>query len=213
MVYPPTPRSEFFDALANEILHNYAKGRVLVAIDGVSGGAAFGNDLAVALRESGHVVFRASMGDFLKPRAVRAPRGDSSAEAYYSDWFDYSAFLRVLVQPFRMGGSAGFSTAYFDAARDVPRETRWVTAGQDAILLVDGPFLQRPEIRGNANFTVYLETPADPTAAGLDAQEAGAAALYETQVGPRMLASAIASPGDTTTADGAPPKRLFADRC
>src|ERR1700712_5210520 len=103
-----------------------------------------------------------------------------------------------------MGGSTGFITKNFDAARDMPRESRWVTGPQDAILLVDGPFLQRPELRGNANFVAYLETPAE----GLDAQFAGAAALYETEVGPRMRADAIVS-----LADPAAPKRLFADRC
>src|ERR1700712_2603897 len=147
MVYTPTHRSEFLDALATEILHNYAKGRVLVGVDGVTGPRAFADDLAVALKDAGHRVFRASLDDFLTARAVRTQQGGNSAAGYYRDWFDYSAFLRVLVQPFRMGGSTGFSTAYFDAARDMPRETRWVTAPQDAILLVDGPFLQRPEIR------------------------------------------------------------------
>ncbi|MCU1477926.1 MAG: uridine kinase [Subtercola sp.] len=204
MVYPPTPRSEFLDALATEILHNYAKGRVLVGVDAVAGGRAFADDLAVALREAGHAVFRASLDDFQRPRAARMQRGANSAEAYYLDWFDYSVFLRVLVQPFRMGGSTGFITATFDAARDMPRSTHWVTGPQDAILLVDGPFLQRPELRGNANFIAYLETPES----GLDAQVEEAAALYDKAVGPRMLADAIIS-----VADAEHPQRLFADRC
>ncbi|MEF2978171.1 hypothetical protein [Subtercola sp. YIM 133946] len=204
MVYPPTPRSEFFDALAAEILHNYRRGRVLIGIDGLVGARAFADDLAVALREAGHAVFRASFDDFQRPRAARTQRGAASPEALYFDWYDYSAFLRVLVQPFRMGGSTGFSTANFDADRDIPRESRWVTGPQDAMLLVDGPFLQRPELRGNANFIAYLETPADT----LDAQQAGAKQLYEAAVGPRPLADAII---DDTVA--AAPRRLFADRC
>ncbi len=204
MVYPPTPRSEFLDALATEILHNYSKGRVLVGVDAVAGGRAFADDLAVALKETGHAVFRASLDDFQRPRAARIQRGADSPEAYYLDWFDYSVFLRVLVQPFRMGGSTGFIVATFDAARDMPRESRWVTGPQDAILLVDGPFLQRPELRGNANFVAYLESPES----ALGTQLEGAAALYETAVGPRMLADAIIS-----VADAEHPKRLFADRC
>ncbi|GGF25243.1 hypothetical protein [Subtercola lobariae] len=208
MVYPPTPRSEFLDALAAEILHNYAKGRVLVSVDGVVGGRAFADDVAIALSETGHAVFRASLDDFQRPRALRVKRGAHSAEAYYLDWFDYSAFLRVLIQPFRMGGSAGFITANFDAARDMPRESRWVTGPQDAILVIDGPFLQRPELRGNANFIAYLETPAEALGADLDAQLAGAATLYEEAVGPRMLADAIISADNP-----AAPTRLFADRC
>src|ERR1700712_4484798 len=126
MVYPPTPRSEFLDALATEILHNYAKGRVVVAVDGIVGSRALADDLAVALREAGHAVFRASLDDFQRPRSQRIQQGAHSKEAYYLDWFDYSAFLRVLVQPFRLGGSTGFILATFDAARDMARESRWV---------------------------------------------------------------------------------------
>ena len=127
MVYPPTPRSEFQDALASQILHNYPKGRVIVGVDGIVGEKNFADELATAIREAGHAVFRASLDDFQRPRAQRYQRGADSAAAYYLDWYDYSVLLRVLVQPFRLGGSTGFVTASWDADRDMPRETRWVT--------------------------------------------------------------------------------------
>lgn len=205
------------DALASEITHNYARGRRLVAVDGARGTKAFADDLAVALREAGHPVVRASLDAFLTPRAAREQRGSGSAEGYYLDRFDYDTFLRVLVQPFRLGGSAAFVTASFDPERDVQVPPRWITARADSILLVDGPFVQRPELRGIANFVVYLE-PGDgepghpgegePSGGDLSERERAADELYRAAVQPRTKADAIIS-----TADEAQPKRVFADRC
>ncbi|RFA20238.1 hypothetical protein [Subtercola boreus] len=208
MVYPPTARSEFLAALASEITHNYPRGRRLVAVDGVTATRAFADDLAVALRDAGHAVVRASLDDFLLPRDSREQRGADSPEGFYIDRFDYATFGRVLVQPFRMGGSAAFVTASFDASRDKQLEPRWKTAPADAILLVDGPFLQRPELKGTANFVVYLEPGRGPAVPGLDARALAADELYQAAVQPRIQSDAIVS-----VADDAEPKRLFADRC
>ncbi|PPF84086.1 hypothetical protein C5B96_07905 [Subtercola sp. Z020] len=193
------------DALAAEITHNYGRGRRVVAVDGIVGTGAFADDLGMALREAGHPVTRASLTDFLLPRASREQRGADSPEGYYDDRFDYATFQRVLVHPFRMGGSAGFVTASFDASRDRPLEPRWKTAPADAVLLIDGPFLQRSELRGIANFVLYLEPGA---AAAGDARASAADALYRTAVGPRATSDAIVELTDSEV-----PKRVFADRC
>jgi uridine kinase len=213
MVSSPTPRTAFMDALAAEITHNYGRGRRVVAVDGVADTTVFADDLGVALREAGHPVIRASLADFLLPRASREQRGADSPEGFYDDRFDYATFQRVLVHPFRMGGSAGFVTASFDASRDRPLEPRWKTAPADAVLLIDGPFLQRPELRGIANFVVYLEPGAGAgagagTATGPGAGATGANALYQAAVGPRAKSDAIVQ-----VTDGELPKRVFADRC
>ncbi|MEA9986730.1 MULTISPECIES: hypothetical protein [Subtercola] len=204
MLYPPTPRNELVDALATEIAHNYGRGRPLVGIDGALGARAFADDLAASFRASGHAVVRASLDDFLLPRESRQQRGADSPEGYYFDRYDYASFLRVLVQPFRMGGSTGFVTASFDESRDAPVESRWVTAPADAILIVDGPFLQRPELRGVANFVAFLEAPL----ALLDGQLGAAHELYAAAVAPRVAADAIIS-----VTDEEHPVRVFADRC
>ncbi|WP_147305872.1 hypothetical protein [Subtercola boreus] len=204
MSFPPSPREVLSDALAAEIVHNYARGRRLVAVDGAAGTKLFADALGVALREAGHAVARATLDDFLRPRAAREEQGADSAPGYYDDRYDYSTFLRVLVQPFKLGGSAGFVAASFDASRDVPLAPRWLTAPADAILLVDGPFLQRPELRGIWNFVVYLE----PDASKLDPRIDGADELYIGAVQPRSASDAIVSAIDEND-----PRRVFADRC
>ncbi|MFB2598012.1 hypothetical protein ACEXQE_09495 [Herbiconiux sp. P17] len=204
MVQTATPASDFADALMGEIRHNYKLGRVLVAVDGVEGTHAFADELAAAYRRADVNVVRASLDDFQRPRAARELRGPDSPEGYYFDRYDLSTLQRVLIEPFRFAGSAGFQTMSFDAARDVERESKWLTAPADAVLVLDGPFLQRPGLRGLFNFTAFLEG----RQFGLDPAVIGADELYQAEAGPRFGASAIID-----VADPEHPRRTFADSC
>lgn len=204
MVQPATPASEFADALVGEIRHNYRKGRVIVGVDGVEGTGAFADELAGAFARDGVDVVRASLDDFQRPRDARELRGAHSPEGYYFDRYDLSTLQRVLIEPFKFAGSAGFQTASFDAARDVERESRWFTAPADAVLVLDGPFLQRPGLRGLFNFTAYLEG----RRFALEPQVIGADELYAAEAGPRFGASAIID-----VAEPERPRRTFADSC
>lgn len=204
MVTGPDAASEFADALAKEIAHNYRAGRVIVGVDGIEGTRGFADELGAAYRRAGSTVVRASMDDFQRPRAARELRGPDSDEGYYFDRYDVSTLARVLIEPFRMGGSVGFQLASFDADRDALRESAWLTAPADAVLILDGPFLQRPGLRGTLNFTAYLET----RRFGLPAAVLGADDLYQAEAGPRFGASAIIDVNDPEH-----PRRVFSDSC
>jgi hypothetical protein len=178
-------KRDVMEALAAEIAHNYGRGRVIVAVDAVEGdrvhSASFADDLAVAIEQAGHVAFRASTDDFRRPEAERLPGGEP---------LDLSLFMRVLVEPFRMAGSTGFVLDAYDAERDVATEPKWITAGPDAILIVDGSDLSRRELSGLWNYSVRLEgeEEADRTA------RAAAVAIIDLR-------------------DPDHPRRVFADSC
>src|SRR3954451_19653591 len=97
---------------------------------------ASADDLPGFFREAGVGAFRASLGRFHNSRAYRTRLGPETPESYYRAAYDYVTLRRVLLDPFRMGGSTGFQTAAFDQVRDQPVEARWLTAGQDAVLVV-----------------------------------------------------------------------------
>lgn len=220
---PASPsRRDVITSLADEILHNYGRGRVIVGVDGVdgSGTTAFAADLVARLQKRGHAAFQARIDDFHAPRDRRYARGETSGPGRYHDSYDYSAFRRVLVEPFLMAGSTGFVTAFWDWRRDQPIEPKWLTAPEDAILVVNGVFLQRPELRGLFSYVVWLEVPFaeawerlvadDPVAHGEDARarsEAGIT-LYLKEVKASQLADAVY---DNT--DPEHPRRVFADSC
>jgi uridine kinase len=222
-----TPRVELWHALTREIIHNYGKGRVFLAVDGVlgSGTAAFADGLAEVLRETGHQTVRASLADFAAPREIRERRGAQSPQGFYDDEFDEAALRRLLVEPFG-AGEAQVRTAAFDRHREQPIDAPAVAVAPDApdaFCVVDGVFLNRPSLHGIWHYSLYLEVPwsvayqrladaglapsADPddpenhrTRAGQD--------RYLAEVFPRGAANAIID----NTDDNAP-LRVFADSC
>jgi uridine kinase len=197
-------KKDVLEALAGEITHNYREGRVIVAVDGdrTSGTAAFADDLGVALGLVGRKTYRASIENFHSAKAEQDAA--DTAEGYYDSAYNYSLLQRVLVDPFRSGGSTGFVLAAFDEARDTGFQSKWMTAGADAILIVDGVFLQRPQLAGLWNYTVWVDVPET----GPEDVRAEADALYLRAVGPRAKATAIIDNRDPEH-----PRRSFADSC
>lgn len=100
-----------------------------VAVDGpdAAGKTALADGLADALRGRGRSVMRASIDDFLRPPAERYRRGRDSPEGYYDDSFDYRAAREFVL-----------------------------THTDDAVVLFDGVFLLRPELRDVWDFHVFV---------------------------------------------------------
>ena len=112
------------------------------------------DELAHALR--GREVFRAGIDGFHRPRAERYRLGPDSPEGYYRDSFDLDALHRELLEPLGPGGSRLYRTAVFDFRTDSPVEAATRPAGDDAVLVFDGVFLLRPELRGCWDLSIFV---------------------------------------------------------
>jgi len=215
-------RRAFIEQLADEILAHYPRGRLTVAVDGPDGAGKrdFADDLSRELEKGGHATFRASIDGFHRPSSFRYRKGRFSAEGCYEDSYDYSVLRRVLLEPFRMGGATAFVAKAFDYIRDAQVQPKWLTGPPDLYLIVDGVFLNRPELRGNWNYSIWVDADAAVRDERLLAREgvepgselarrySGAQELYERDARPRDAASAIV---DNTDPDH--PKRIFEDSC
>ncbi|GAA3591471.1 hypothetical protein GCM10022198_14240 [Klugiella xanthotipulae] len=215
--------------LADGLVTLYPHGRITMAVDGGPGVPVgeFADDLATLLRYRGHTVFRAHLDDFHAPAQRRHLRGRYSAEGYLDFSFDESLLRRVLVEPFRLGGSTGFQLAGFDLARNQPYEARWVTAPEDAILIVDGSVLLLPSLRGLWHGSVWLDAPQNSDAAeaiSLAPVSYAPVAVPEVSAGVRRNAEANTLyrervlPGQTAQSaidisDPAHPRRVLSDFC
>lgn len=133
-----------------------------VAIDGpdAAGKTTFADALVAPLETRGAVVVRASIDDFQQPRARRYARGRYSAKGYYREGFDTDALIRLLLDPLASGASPALvRTRAFDLANDVPVSARPVPVPARGIVLVDGVFLQRPELVDYWDLVIYLDVP------------------------------------------------------
>jgi len=131
-----------------------------IAVDGrtASGKTTLADELATALRGHGREVIRSSIDGFHRPRAERYARGRYSAEGYYDDARDLAAVMALLLAPLGPGGDRRYRTASFDLAADQPIAQPPRMAGPDAILIVDGTFLQRPELSAGWDLIVFVNT-------------------------------------------------------
>lgn len=137
--------------LARRILAAATDHPLRVAVDGRSaaGKTTLANVLAGELRHrTARTVVRAELDYFMRMVEDRDAYPYDSPESYYLDTWDYPAIRAQLLIP--LGPSGG--RRYRANPRD-PEET----APNDAILLADGVFLQRPELDEHWDLRIYLD--------------------------------------------------------
>lgn len=156
---PATPRRRVIEQLRDAIVGMRRAHTVRVAIDGVgaAGKTVLADELAHAVRRSRKPVIRAGIDGFHNPRRVRHARGPESPAGYYLDSFDYGAVSRCLLEPLGPGGSGRYRTAVYDFRADSHVDAPELVAPPSAVLIFDGVFLQRPEIRRSWDFTVFVQ--------------------------------------------------------
>lgn len=144
-----TERAGLLGRLADRVEAVRVGHPVRVALDGpdAAGKTVLADELAAVLRGRGREVVRASVDDFARPRAERYARGPASPEGYYRDAVDQESLLGLLLDPLGPGGDRVIRVGCFDAAHDRPWHPPPMRAAKDAILLCDGIFLLRPELR------------------------------------------------------------------
>jgi uridine kinase len=154
---------EHVDALAAVLAQTHdlsnRRDRVAIGVDGpdAAGKSTFADRLAALM---GPAVLRASLDDFQRPREERYRRGRFSPQGYYLDAFDHAAARRVLLDPF-LAGAATVRTATFDHRADTAIEEAAADVPSRAVLIVDGMFLLRPELRSAWALSVYLHVSGD----------------------------------------------------
>jgi uridine kinase len=156
---PSATRLALLGRLADLVAARQQDHPVRVAIDGVdaAGKTTLADELAGALAGRGRPVIRASVDGFGRPRAERHRRGELSPTGYWLDAFDYPALRGNLLDPLGPGGSRRHRTASFDVRSDRPRRGPLLVAPPDAVLLLDGVFLLRPELNDAWDLRIFLE--------------------------------------------------------
>lgn len=154
---------EVAETLASRIEGVRVEWPTRVAVDGpdAAGKTTLADGIASALTARGRTVIRAAVDDFQRPRVDRYRRGAYSPEGYYRDSFDFGALRRLLLDPLGPAGDRSYRTAVFDFVRDVEQPGSAGVAPEEAIVIVDGVFLLRPELLAAWDFTVFVSVSAE----------------------------------------------------
>lgn len=139
---------------------------VRVAVDGPDGAGKtrFADDLAAVLQAAGRPVVRVSVDGFHHPRATRYRRGRDSPEGFWLDSYDYDRFMADVLDAFGHNGSRRYRPAAHDVATDTAPAVDTLVAAPRSVLVVDGIFLQRPELAGAWHLSIFLDVPFVETA-------------------------------------------------
>ena len=154
-------RQDLLEALAGRIAALTAAHPVRVAVDGIdaAGKTTLADELVALLEARGRPIIRASIDGFHRPRARRHQRGATSPEGYYLDSFDDAALCDALLLPLGPGGSRRYRRAIFDYRADRPLLSSEEIAPPNAVLIVDGVFLLRPELVAHWDYRIFVEVP------------------------------------------------------
>ena len=213
---------------ATRCVSTTAAGGCVVAVDGIDGAGktVFADGLAEVFAEDGSAVFRASIDGFHRPRAERYARGRRLARGLLPRLVRLRDLPPRADRPVPRRGAdrrrRPDSSSRRSTSPATPRSSRrGSTAPRDAVLIVDGIFLHRPELRGPvglvglARRAVRGRVRAHGAARRLRPRPGGAPRTPATATGqelylarrdPRAAASAIV---DNT--DLAHPQRVFRD--
>ncbi|WP_433618792.1 uridylate kinase [Dactylosporangium sp. CA-139114] len=152
-------RQRVLDGLAHRILALRLDHPARVAIDGHSaaGKTTLADELATTLRgRTARPVLRVMVDHFKRHVDLRTQYPPGSPESYYFEMFDVDAIRDELLVPLGPGGNRRYRTQIMDLSGRVPIDSGAHVTSDDAILVADGGFLQKPALARHWDLRVYL---------------------------------------------------------
>jgi hypothetical protein len=101
-------------------------------------------------------VARVSARDFLRARSIRLEYGRDDADAFYDLWYDLPALRREVLDPLGPGGRGSWLPRLRDPQTDRSARAELQIAAPGTVMVVDGRFLLRDDVRPAFDLLVHL---------------------------------------------------------
>jgi uridine kinase len=153
-------RSALIDQLADTIIGLHRPAPTLVAIDGRSaaGKTTLADELAQRFQSKGRPALRSSLDHFHPPgHKYRSAARQYTPESYFAEGYDYAAFRRCVLEPLQQHGSRRGQLSCWDSFTDTPFPEQWLDAPNEVVVIVDGIFLLRPDLRQDWHYRIWLD--------------------------------------------------------
>ena len=189
------PSEDVITAVLQRLPRPTAEAPTLICIEGLGGAGKTTLARALAARSDGIAVVHGD--DFYGPEE-RDWRSWNPRQGY-ERYFDHRRIERELLQPLSAGRPARFQRYDWDCNS----LDGWVTVAPRGIVLVEGVYLLRPELRSYWDFSIYVDAPRELRQArlyargendeGWIARWAAAEDYYEQLECPAQAASLVVS--------------------
>ncbi len=152
-------RQKLIANLAKDIIAQTKDGVFKVGIDGVDGAGKtyFGEELTEALKPYNISLIRSSTDFFHHPRKVRYRLGKDSPQGFFLDSFNYPKMKELLLDPISRGKGSLYYEQYFNHRTNQIEKSEAKKVEGKAILVFDGIFLHREELRDYWDFSIFLK--------------------------------------------------------
>ena len=200
-------RQKLIAKIAENIVAQTKEGVYKVGIDGVDGAGKtyFGDELTQELKRYDIPLLRSSTDFFHNPRKVRYRLGKQSPEGFFLNSFNYAKMKALLLDSVSEGSGQICYERYFNHRTNQVEMSSPKEVKGKAILVVDGIFLHRQELRTYWDFSIFLKVTRqeslyrchirDGSSAAIDAPENQRYVLgqkiYLEQCKPTALASIV----------------------
>lgn len=153
-------RQEAIDIVSNRISSIDLPYPVCVSVDGfaAAGKTSLARELELKIQETGRPVLNISVDGFHNTKEIRYQKGSMSPQGYYDDSFNYKAIVENVLIPLSPNGNRKFKPVIFDFRTNSHIEVPFQSATNDTILLFEGLFLQRPELKNYWNLNIFVQT-------------------------------------------------------
>lgn len=153
------PREKLLSRVVDELMAKRPGHPLRVAVDGITaaGKTTFARELTAAVVQRGRPATQLSMDGYHHVRAHRHRQGRESAAGYYEDAYDFAAFARLVLEPLSARQKHRYVPSIIDLASDTVEQAEPIELTADALLIVDGSFLQR-ELRAFWDEVIWLDT-------------------------------------------------------
>ena len=132
----------------------------VVGVDGLGGAgkSTVSNSLKLKLQNKGYESYVLHMDDFIHTEHIRYNESNEEWYCYYNIQWRYDYLVKEILLPIKNGGKIDKLIELYDKENDnyvlEPLEIL-----QGCILLLEGIFLQRKELKGYLDFVIYIDVP------------------------------------------------------
>ncbi|WP_055070272.1 uridine kinase [Clostridium massiliamazoniense] len=132
----------------------------IVGIDGLGGAgkSTIVNSLKLQLEKENYPTYILHIDDFIHPKHIRYDSTKEEWYCYYNIQWRYDYLVEEILSPIKKGNEINKVIELYDKENDkYILQSLYIPHG--SILILEGVFLQRKELRNYLDFVIYLDVP------------------------------------------------------
>lgn len=131
-----------------------------IGIDGLGGAGktTIVNSLKLQLQNKNYNAVILHIDDFIYPKNIRYNKSKEEWDCYYNIQWRYDYLINEILMPIKEEIEIDKEIEIYDKDNDI-YTLEQIKIPQGSILLLEGIFLQRKEIRGCFDYVIYLDVP------------------------------------------------------